>query len=328
MPASRLRLLLAFTAVYLVWSSTYLAIRISIETMPPFLMAGARYLGAGVVMWVWARMKGAPRPTRGNWVAAIVVGALMLIGGNGSVVWAEQRVPTGLTALFSFTPMWMVVFDWLTRGLRPSGAVVAGLFCGLVGLILLIGPADLLHGHMAIDPAGAAVLFIGSFTWAAGSYYTTHGARLPRSWVMATGMQMTVGGAELLLLGLLTGEHRGFSLAAVSTASWIAFAYLMIFGSIVAYSAYVYLLRHTTPSRASTYAYINPVIAVFLGWVFLGEQMNLRVVLAAATIVVAVALIVSRRPAPAAEPPSPPPSPLEDRRQRPAPTLEGNQANV
>ena len=289
-------------------------------------MAGSRYLIAGVALWVWARARGAPRPTRENWAAAIVVGALMLIGGNGSVVWAEQRVPSGLTALFSFTPMWMVIFDWVSRGLRPSAWVIAGLLCGLAGLVLLIGPAELLHGRMAINPAGAAVLFVGSFAWALGSYYTTHGARLPRSWIMATGMQMAVGGAELFLVGLVAGELRGFSFSAVCTASWVALGYLTVFGAIVAYTAYVYLLRHTTPSRASTYAYVNPVIAVILGWFFLGEQLSLRMVLAALAIVVAVALIVSHRPPPLTEPSTPPPP--DDRRQRPAPTLEGNQANV
>ncbi len=295
MPASRLRLLAAFAAVYVIWGSTYLAIRFAIQTLPPFLMAGARFVVAGGVLWIWALVRGTPKATAANWAAAAIVGALMFIGGNGSVVWAEQRVPSGLAALFSFTPMWMVLFEWARSGSRPTSAVIGGLVCGLLGLVMLVGPADLLHGRMALDPLGAAVLFLGSLTWAIGSFYTTRGARLPHSWILATGMQMTLGGVLLLLLGILTGEHRHFDPSAVSLASWASFVYLTIFGSLIGYTAYVYLLRHTTPSRAATYAYVNPLIAVFLGWMFAGEALTPRVLLAALAIVGAVALIITHR---------------------------------
>src|SRR5438552_13831432 len=158
MSSSRIRLIAAFAAVYVIWGSTYLAIRFAIQTLPPFLMAGARFVVAGVVLWIWARMRGAPEPSRANWVAAAVVGALMLIGGNGSVVWAEQRVPSGLAALFSFTPMWLVIFDWARPGgTRPGAAVAAGLVCGLLGLVLLIGPVSLLHCKTVVDPLGRTV---------------------------------------------------------------------------------------------------------------------------------------------------------------------------
>ncbi|MBI4501696.1 MAG: EamA family transporter [Gemmatimonadetes bacterium] len=296
MPASRIRLFTAFAAVYTIWGSTYLAIRFAIETVPPFLMAGVRFVIAGAVLWIWARLRGAPRPSLANWGAAAVVGGLMLIGGNGSVVWAEQRVPSGLAALFSLTPFWMVLFDWARPGgRRPRAAIIAGLLCGFFGLLLLVGPVDLLHGRMAIDPLGAAVLALGSLAWAAGSIYTIRGARLPGSWILATGMQMAIGGALLLVLAGMTHEYSHFNASAVTPKSWIAVAYLIVFGAIIGYGAYVYLLRHTTPSRASTYAYVNPVIAVLLGWIFAGESLNARVMLAAVAIVAAVALIITHR---------------------------------
>src|SRR5216684_3504528 len=209
MSTSRIRLIIAFAAVYVIWGSTYLAIRFAIQTMPPFLMAGVRFVTAGAALWIWGRLRGAPSPKAANWVAASIVGALMLIGGNGSVVWAEQRVPSGLAALFSFTPSWMVIFDWARPGgVRPGGALIAGLLCGLVGLVLLVGPLDLLHGRMVVDPLGATVLFLGSLSWAAGSFYTTRGARLPHSWILATGMQMALGGVMLLLIAALAGEYH------------------------------------------------------------------------------------------------------------------------
>jgi drug/metabolite transporter (DMT)-like permease len=235
-------------------------------------------------------------PTRVNWIAAGLVGTLMLIGGNGGVVWAEQRVPSGLTALMIATePFWIVLLDWMRPGgSRPSGAVAAGLVFGFVGVGLLVGPFDLMGGGR-VDPVGALVVIFASLSWAVGSLYTARGAKLPSSPILSTGMQMLVGGALFIVLGSLVGEWSRFAPSAASLKSVLALLYLTVFGAIVGFTAYVYLLQNTTPERASTYAYVNPVIAVFLGWALAGESLNGRVLLAAAAIVSAVVLITRRR---------------------------------
>src|SRR5439155_25187108 len=233
MTQHRFRLLAAFLAIYVIWGSTYLGIRFAIETLPPFLMAGARLLLAGAVLYVWARRRGAAQPSRVHWITAAVVGSLLLIGGNGGVVWAEQRVPSGLTALLiAIEPAWIVLLDWLRPGgSRPSGTVAAGLLLGFVGVGLLVSPLDLIGGGR-VDPVGAVVVILASFTWAVGSLYTARGARLPASPMLATGMEMLVGGALLLVLGSLAGEWSRFTPSAVSLRSVIALLYLPVFGAI------------------------------------------------------------------------------------------------
>ncbi|MSR06529.1 MAG: hypothetical protein EXR93_05605 [Gemmatimonadetes bacterium] len=297
MTERRYRLLASFLAVYIIWGSTYLAIKFAIETLPPFLMAGARFVVAGAILFLWAWWRGAPRPTRANWIAAAIVGALLLVGGNGGVVWAEQRVATGLTALLVATePAWVVVFDWLRPGgQRPGWAVVAGLLVGFAGVGLLVSPADFIGGGR-VDPLGAFVLVLATVAWAAGSLYTARGAPLPRSPMMATGMQMLAGGTFLLLLGSVHGEWARLDIGAVSLKSWLALLYLLIFGAIVGFTAYVYLLQNTTLARASTYAYVNPGIAVLLGWLFAGETLSPRVLFATFTIITAVALLSRHQP--------------------------------
>jgi drug/metabolite transporter (DMT)-like permease len=291
----RWRLALAFIAVYLIWGSTYLAIRFAIETLPPFLMAGIRFVVAGGILYGWARLRGTPRPARAHWLGAAIVGTLLLVGGNGAVVWAEQYVPSGLAALIIATePFCVVLLDWARPGgERPTLPVVAGMLAGFVGVLLLIGPADLLGGGR-VHPGGALVLLLGSLLWAAGSLYAARGERLPRSPMLATGMNMLVGGAALLGLGSAVGEWGRLDLAAASLKSVLALLYLMIFGAIVGFTAYVYLLRNTTPARASTYAYVNPIIAVVLGWALAGEDISLRVGVAALAIIAAVVLITHR----------------------------------
>jgi drug/metabolite transporter (DMT)-like permease len=301
MSGNRLKLVLAFLAVYIIWGSTYLAIRFAIETLPPFLMAGVRFLVAGSVLYWWARRRGAPAPQRINWKAAALLAVLLLIGGNGGVVWAEQRVPSGLAALLIATePFWIVMLDWLRPGgSRPSLAVSAGLVFGFIGVALLVSPFDLAGGG-AVDPIGAAVVILASLSWAAGSLWTARGAPLPRSPALATGMEMLVGGALFILIGTAAGEWSGVSLASMSLKSVLALLYLTVFGAIVGFTAYVYLLQHTTPSKASTYAYVNPVIAVFLGWALAGEAINGRVALAALAIVTAVVMITRHHAQPSA----------------------------
>jgi len=298
---------LAFLAVYLIWGSTYLGIRFAIETLPPFLMAGTRFLVAGSVLYLWARRKGAAAPSGVNWITAGVVGTLLLIGGNGGVVWAETRVASGLAALLIATePFWIVLLDWLRPGgRRPGLAVAAGLLFGFIGVGLLVSPFDLIGGGR-VDALGAAAVVLASLSWAIGSLYTARGAKLPTSPTLATGMEMLIGGALFFPLSAATGEWATFSLAAVSLKSALALLYLTVFGAIVAFTAYVYLLKNTTPARASTYAYVNPVIAVVLGWAFGGEAITGRVALAAGAIIAAVVVITRHQ---AGGPVSAPPLP-------------------
>ena len=289
---SRLALVAAFAIVYVVWGSTYLAIRFAIETLPPFLMAAARFLTAGMVLYLWARLaRGAEKPGRAQWQAAAVVGSLLLLGGNGLVVWSELRIPSGSAALLGgTTPLWMVSIDWLRRGgVRPTPQVVIGLVLGLVGLVWLIGPGSLAGGE-PIDLIGAAAVMVSSLAWAAGSIYQRH-ALMPASPWLSTAMQMLMGGAGLLVVGVALGELPQVNAASFSLRSVLAFLYLVVFGSIVTFSAYVWLLRASTPARVSTHTYVNPIVAVLLGWALASEPLTLRMLVAAAVIIGGVALI-------------------------------------
>jgi drug/metabolite transporter (DMT)-like permease len=285
------KLVAAFAAVYLIWGSTYLAIRVAIETMPPHLMAAARFLVAGAILYAWARWRGSPRPTLANWRAAAVVGGFLLLGGNGAVVWAETRVPSGLTALLvAMVPIWMLVLEMLPQlgGRKPRAAVVGGIVLGLAGLAVLVAP-----GRLAgrVDPVGAGVLLLGCLSWAFGSLYS-RGAALPKSGFLAAAMEMVAGGALLGVFGLATGQAARIDLSAISAPSLLSLAYLIVFGSLIGFTASSWLLGNTTPARVSTYAYVNPVVAVLLGWAFAGEPMTFRTIVAAAVIIGGVALII------------------------------------
>ncbi|HEX6587899.1 MAG TPA: drug/metabolite exporter YedA [Longimicrobiales bacterium] len=302
-PTSRGKLVAAFAAVYLIWGSTYLAIRFALETLPPFLMAGARFLTAGAIVYGWMMASGAEHPTRTNWRDGLIVGGFLLLGGNGGVVWAEQFVASGIAALLVATlPIWMVLFDWLRgSGRKPTGRVATGIALGFAGLVVLVGPQSLGSGGVPMLPALALVL--ASVSWAWGSLYS-RGAVQPSSPMMATALQMLCGGALLVVAGSLTGEWADFDPGAASLRSVLALFYLMVFGSIIGYSAYIWLLRHASPAHVSTYAYVNPVVAVFLGWLLADEPITARILTAAAIIVAGVAVIVSapaRKPGPARE---------------------------
>jgi drug/metabolite transporter (DMT)-like permease len=293
---TRTKLALAFAAVYVIWGSTYLAIRYAIDTLPPFPMAAARFLVAGSLLYAWARIRGAPAPTGAQWRGTSVVGALLLFGGNGAVVWAEQRVPTGITALLVATAaIWMVLLEWLWRGgPRPGPLVIAGLVLGLAGLALLVAPSlgSSVAAGEGVDLLGAGVLMAGTFSWAAGSIYA-RSISLPRSPALATAMEMLAGGALLLLAGLVTGQFARIDPQAVTARSVAALGYLVVFGSIVAFTAYVWLLEVSTPSRVATYAYVNPVVAVLLGWALAGEPLGAGALAAAGVIVAGVAAITA-----------------------------------
>jgi len=284
--------LTAFAIVYVVWGSTYLAILFAVATLPPFLMAAARFLVAGGALYVFARLfGGAAAPTRAEWRSATIIGVLLITFGNGLVVWSELRVPSGVTALIvGVVPCCMVLLDWLRPdGARPGARVVAGLALGLAGLFVLIGPDALLGGGRA-DLPGVAALMVASFSWAAGSIYSRH-APLPRSAALATAMEMFGGSAGLAVLALLHGETEQVGTTHVSLLSIAGWLYLVVFGSIVAFTAYLWLLRVSTIARVSTHAYVNPVVAVLLGYALASEPLTMRMIVAAAVIVGAVVLI-------------------------------------
>lgn len=297
--ASRARLLSAFAVVYVVWGSTYLAIRFAIETMPPFAMAGMRFVLAGAVLLAWAMARGAGWPGWTQWRWAAGVGALLLLGGNGAVVWSEQRVPSSIAALLvASMALWMVLLDWARPGGRRPGVLVfVGLALGLAGIALLVGGSGAsLRG--GVDRLGALVLVLGSLSWATGSLVSRAAPR-PAVPLLAAGMEMLAGGALLLLASLLSGEVGSLRLAAVSSRSVLSFLYLVTAGSLLGYSTYAWLLRHASAAKVATYVYVNPVVAVLLGWAFAGEAVTARTLAASAVIVAAVALVtISRSEAP------------------------------
>lgn len=288
--SSRLKIILAFTAVYTVWGSTYIAIRFAIETLPPFLMAGIRFLCAGSILYFFSVSKEKIKPSPAQWKSALIVGALLLVGGNGAVVWAEQLVPTGITALIIATvPLWTVLLEWLWRGKkRPGVLVTLGILLGVAGLWFLMNPKT--HDGPALHPAGVAMLLLAALSWAAGSIVARE-ADLPQSSFLATGMEMLAGGGLLLLLGTVSGEWSRFHWAAVSMRSFLALVYLIVFGALVGFTAYKYILKHTSPVLSSTYAYVNPLIAVLLGWGLAGETLNWQVGTGALIIAAGVFLI-------------------------------------
>jgi drug/metabolite transporter (DMT)-like permease len=260
-------------------------------------MGGARFLVSGAMLYLWARYRGAPRPTRLHWRNAVIAGAFLLLGGNGAVVWAEQMVPSGLTALLvSILPFWLVIIEWVRPPRRrPSGLVLLGLVLGFIGIIVLVGPGNI-GGHGDISPIGALVLIVGSLSWAIGSFWSRD-AELPESGLMTTGMEMLGGGVLLLIVGALSGELSDLHINQVSKASAIGLIYLITFGSLIGFTSYIWLLDKVSPARLGTYAYVNPVVAVLLGWAIAGEKLSIRTGVAAAIVICAVALITSARSA-------------------------------
>ena len=288
--SSKAKLALAFAALYTIWGSTYLAIKFSIETIPPYLMAATRFIVCGWILYGFSRWRGSPNPTRRQWRDGAIVGSLLLAGGNGAVGWAEQRVPSGITALLvASVPMWAVLIDWMRpHGKRPWMVAGLGLLIGLAGVAILAAPE--FGGATPGAGVGAAVLTLGSISWAAGSIYSRQSAR-PDSALMSTSLQMIGGSAVLLIIAAGLGELGRFDPSGVSLKSFLGWAYLVTFGGLVGFTAYAYVLRETTPAKATTYAYVNPVVAVLLGWWFAAEPITIRTVVAAGIILAGVAMI-------------------------------------
>ena len=284
--------LAAFAAVYFIWGSTYLGIRFAIETIPPFSMAALRFLFAGTILFGWSTLRGAGLPTWVQWRSALIIGVLLLAVGVGLLTWAEQFVPSGVAALIVGTvPLWMILLDIVRRGgTRPNAAIVLGLVLGMAGIAILIGPGKL--GGAPVDIRGALVICVASFSWALGSIYS-RSAPQSQSTLQNVGMQMLLGGALALCVGLWLGERVEPS--TVSARSAWALAYLSVIGGGVGYTTYAWLLKVSTPAKVSTYAYVNPVVAVLLGWALGGESLGPRVFLATAAVVSAVVLITTSR---------------------------------
>ncbi|HJR19122.1 MAG TPA: EamA family transporter [Actinomycetota bacterium] len=283
----------ALAVVYIVWGSTYLAIRVTIETIPPMISASLRFLIAGSILYAFAIRRGdrADRPGFAQWRSSAIVGALLFLGGNGGVVWAEQRIPSGIAALLVATvPLWMALIGYVALRERLSAIAVAGLLVGFAGTALLIRPS----GEGAVDTLGALVVVFASLSWAIGSLYSRR-APLPKRPLVSASMQMICGGVALGIAGIVGGELGRFEPASFSRSSILAFFYLIFFGAIAAFSCYAWLLRVAPTSLVSTYAYVNPVVAVALGWAIVDERVEPLTFVAGAIIVAAVAMIVTGR---------------------------------
>jgi drug/metabolite transporter (DMT)-like permease len=288
----RLALAAAFATVYVVWGSTYLAIRVAVESMPPFLMASGRFLIAGAMLLAWARVRGAPSPSFAEWRDAAIAGTLMLAGGNGLVSWAETSVSSGLAAVIVATvPAWFALFDWIRPGgTRPTTITLVGIAVGFCGVAMLLAGGAGAGANLHFTVTGLLAMVTSTVLWAAGSIWAKNGSR-PISPVLGAALQMLCGGGSLLLIALVRGETMALDLAEIPRRSWAAWGYLVVMGSFVAFNAFNYMLRHASPAAVSTYAFVNPVVAVFLGWLLLDESISGRMALAMLVIVLGVVLI-------------------------------------
>jgi drug/metabolite transporter (DMT)-like permease len=293
----KVKVWIALLLVYIIWGATYLAIRVAVETIPPFLMAGTRFLIAGTIFYAWRRAAGDPHPTAGQWLRAGAVGVIMLLGGNGLISLAEKNVASGIAALIvGSAPLWMTTIEAIRPGgIRPNWLGMVGLLLGFGGIVLLVSPSLLQPASTHSQPWGIVIALLAAFFWSVGSVISRH-AEMPQSSLMGTAIEMLAGGVGLYLAGTITGEWRQFSLGAVSLRSWIGLIYLTLLGSMVGFSAYAWLLRNAPLPLVSTYAYVNPLVAIFLGNLLAQEILNMQILLAATVIVGSVVLInISRQ---------------------------------
>ncbi len=282
----------AFAAIYLVWGSTYLGMHVAIETMPPFLMAAGRFGIAGALLFVLVRSRGMAMPTRRQWIENGAAGAMMLVGGNGLVAWSLHYVPSGVAALIiAISPIFFVLIEWAwPGGVRPSPLTFVGLALGFGGAAWLAAPWENGAGEHAVHVGGLLALVGACVLWPLASIYAKH-LKNPVTPFMASAVQMLGGGIGLAVVSSVAGEWTSFEVTAVSARSWWAFVYLVLIGSLVGFSTFVWLMKNTTPARVSTYAYVNPVVAVFLGWLILDEHVDARTIWSAAVIIAGVVLI-------------------------------------
>jgi drug/metabolite transporter (DMT)-like permease len=302
--SQKLKIWIALLIVYIFWGGTYLFIHFAVETIPPFFMAGSRFIIAGTILYIWRRLAGDAAPTRGQWLRASAVGLLLLLGGNGLLSLAEQHVASGIASLIiGSVPLWMTTMEALRPGgVRPNKLGIVGLVIGFGGIALLVAPS--LTGGAPINAPlmGIITLLCGAFFWSLGSIYSRV-AHLPQSILLTTGMEMLAGGVGLYLAGSLTGEWRQLVLAHISAISWYSMIYLVLFGSMAGYTAYAWVLRAAPVSLVSTYAYVNPLVAILLGSLFAQETLTVHVLVSAAIIIGSVILInLSRRPTAPARP--------------------------
>src|SRR5216110_2025213 len=293
--SKRTIVIVAFAALYVIWGSTYLGIRFAIETIPPFLMAGARFVLAGVIMYAIAWSQGIGKSTWRNWRTSLIIGACLLLGGNGGVTMSEKYIDSGLAALIvAIVPIYIVVLGWASgMAPRPIPILWLGLVGGFIGVGVLLGPALRFSSNEGRHPAiGMSILLVSSFIWSAGSLYSRT-AKHAASPFLTAAQQMLCGGLLLLLTGILTGETHRFHPVSVSILSVASFIYLVIIGAVIGYTAYIWLLRHCDPAKVATYAYVNPIVAVLLGAAFAGETITMRVLIAAALIIGSVAIVIT-----------------------------------
>lgn len=290
---ARWKILLAFAIIYFVWGSTYLAIRVGVREVPPFLLAGIRFLVSGVVLYGWMRLNGAPAPTRRQWAGATVLGTLMFLLDYGCLFWAEQRVPSGIAAIvLATTPVFITLLEiTFLRTQRLTLRLALALLLGLCGVAVLTLPSFSL-GELPINRAGAIALLVASFTWSVATILTRW-LPLPDSKPTSAAAQMMTGGIQLFVVAAVFGEFSGFRWQAVSWNAWLALIYLIVAGSIVAFTAYVWLLHYESPTKVGTYAYVNPMVAVAIGYFFGGEAIGRRTLLGALLILISVIAIVT-----------------------------------
>ncbi len=285
----------ALITLYIVWGSTYLGIKVAIETIPPFLHGALRFFISGLIILAWQKAAGQAMPTRSQWKSTFIVGTLLLVGGNGLVAWAEQVIPSGIAALvIATTPLWLVILEALRPGgIKPGWRAITGLAIGFLGIFILIGPAEFSGGASALPPLGTTALLCATVLWASGSIYSKS-ADLPKSSFVTTGAEMLMGSLGMFVVSLLTGELNGWSFVDISDRSLAGLIYLITIGSIVGFGSYIWLLANAPISLVATYAYVNPIVAVILGYFFGNETLGPRIYLATAIIISAVIIINSR----------------------------------
>jgi drug/metabolite transporter (DMT)-like permease len=290
------RIWLALLTLYIAWGTTYLAIRFAVETIPPFFMTGTRFLVAGLILYIWRRLAGDPAPTRIHWRSAIIIGTFLLVGGIGGVTLAERYVPSGIAALIiAATPLWIILIDALrSGGNRPTVQSIGGVLIGLVGIVILVNQSNTSVHQPVYNLLGIGILLLAALSWAVGSILS-HGAELPGSPLLGSGMELLAGAAGSYIIGLLMGETRQLDISAISLTSLAGLGYLIVVGSLIGFVCYTWLLRVAPTPLVVTHAYVNPLVAVFFGSLIAGEVLTPRVLIAAPLLLGAVALIHVRQ---------------------------------